>query len=192
MAPSSAPRESSISAVYPQMLAPDNPCPPLKFPKSRGLTTPHFPDLPTNGGQRASNEGAGSEAEFPNHLPNSFQNRNDSSVKSVLNNLGQAGRRRKWKTSFATGQWSLYAVRARCFVPWRAGDCLLKQRCGTTKRWKKSQPARSNAMITRRLVHSLMRRRFAMRAMEVDCRRFETFTKAIELTKAVDLTAGSP
>ena len=37
----------------------------------------------------------GSEAEFLNRLPNnSFQNRNDSVVKSVLSNLGQAGWRR--------------------------------------------------------------------------------------------------
>jgi hypothetical protein len=37
---------------------------------------------------------AGSELGFPNRLPNSFQNHNDSVVKSVLNNLGQAGWRR--------------------------------------------------------------------------------------------------
>src|SRR6266849_4830657 len=96
----------------------------------------------------------------------------------------------QWKTSFATGQWSLCAVRARCFIPLRAGDCLLKQRCGTTKRWKKSRPARSNATTPRRPVHLFIQRRFAMRAMEADCRRVETFYEAVELGGSIVLSNG--
>src|SRR6266849_7439601 len=87
----------------------------------------------------------------------------------------------QWKTSFATEQWSLCAVRARCFVPLRAGDCLLKQRCGTTKRWKKSRAARSNAMAPRRPAHSRKQRRVPMHGTDADCWRVETFAKAVKL-----------
>src|SRR5712672_1814957 len=111
-------------------------------------------------------------------LSNCFENHNDRVVKSVLNKFWfrQVGGE-QWKTSFATGQWSLCAVRARCFVPWKAGDCLLKQRCGTTKRWKKSRTVRSNAMMPRRPAHSLTQRCFAMHAMVADCWRVETVCK---------------
>src|SRR5258706_4789187 len=81
----------------------------------------------------------------------------------------------KWKTLFAIGQWSLCAVRAPCFVLLRAGGCLLKLKCGTTRRWKKSRPALSNATTPRRTAHLLMQRRFPMHPIKADCWRVETF-----------------
>src|SRR3981081_2489068 len=62
---------------------------------------------------------------------------------------GRHGGGPKCKTSIATGQWNPCVVRARRFVPWTAGDCSLKQRCGTTRRWKKSPPARCGAPMRR-------------------------------------------
>ena len=60
----------------------------------------------------------------------------------------------------------------------------------TTKRWKKSRAARSNAMRPRRPAHSLIQRRFPMRAMEADCRRVELFAKAVELGGSIALKRG--
>src|ERR1700692_4471319 len=105
--------------------------------------------------------GQSSDAEevfwFPNTncLPSdSFpepQNRNDAVVKSVLNGggSGEVGGA-TCKTSFATARWNPCAVRARCFVPWKAGVCLPKQKCGTTRRCKKSPPVLWSARPPRR------------------------------------------